>query len=334
MPLPLIPIIIGAGAAALGIGKSIKAANDNADAAKINKEAQSIIGEAHKTLNNTRDTTKSLLDQLGNERLHIAKDIFHHFLESVNKLHDVNILINNANELTDLKETTESMKELKALNEMATTVATGLSSGAVAGALTAFGAYGAAGTFAAASTGTAISTLSGAAATNATLAFFGGGSLAAGGLGIAGGTMVLGGLVAGPALAIMGLIVGSKASANLDTAKANRIIARRTAAECETAIVASKAIGERADLYITLIKRLEQYIEPLLKQMDEIIETQGTNCSYFSEDAKNTVCACFATISSLKAMVETPLIDKDGALTEKSKEVSCSAEEFLNKNNQ
>ena len=45
-----------------------------------------------------------------------------------------------------------------------------------------------------ASTGTAISTLSGAAATKATLAWLGGGALAAGGLGVAGGTVVLGGV--------------------------------------------------------------------------------------------------------------------------------------------
>lgn len=52
-----------------------------------------------------------------------------------------------------------------------------------------------------ASTGTALSSLTGAAYWNATLAAFGGGSLATGGLGIAGGTVVLGGLVALPALA-------------------------------------------------------------------------------------------------------------------------------------
>jgi hypothetical protein len=49
----------------------------------------------------------------------------------------------------------------------------------------AFGAWSGAMAFGAASTGTAISALSGIAATNATLAFLGGGSLAAGGLGIA-----------------------------------------------------------------------------------------------------------------------------------------------------
>ena len=43
-----------------------------------------------------------------------------------------------------------------------------------------------------ASTGTAISSLSGVAARNATLAWLGGGTLAAGGLGIAGGAIVLG----------------------------------------------------------------------------------------------------------------------------------------------
>ncbi|MBU6213820.1 MAG: helix-turn-helix domain-containing protein [Actinomycetales bacterium] len=55
-----------------------------------------------------------------------------------------------------------------------------------------------------ASTGTAISTLSGVAATNATLAWLGGGTLAAGGLGVAGGTLVLASIVTLPALIIAG----------------------------------------------------------------------------------------------------------------------------------
>lgn len=68
------------------------------------------------------------------------------------------------------------------------------------GALVAMGAGAAAwwavSTFGVASTGTAISALSGAAATNATLAWFGGGSLAAGGAGVVGGAVVLtGGMV-------------------------------------------------------------------------------------------------------------------------------------------
>lgn len=67
-----------------------------------------------------------------------------------------------------------------------------------AGLATSLAGYGAVGVLGTASTGTAIGGLSGAAATNATLAWFGGGALSAGGGGVALGTTVLGGIVAAP----------------------------------------------------------------------------------------------------------------------------------------
>jgi len=59
-------------------------------------------------------------------------------------------------------------------------------------------------TSATASTGAAIGSLTGAAATSATLAWLGGGSLAAGGLGVAGGALVLASIVTLPALIAVG----------------------------------------------------------------------------------------------------------------------------------
>lgn len=79
------------------------------------------------------------------------------------------------------------------------------SKGVGTGLATSTAAYFLVGKFALASTGTAISTLSGAAATNATLAWLGGGSIAAGGGGIAMGTTMLGGLFFIPALVVMGI---------------------------------------------------------------------------------------------------------------------------------
>jgi len=66
--------------------------------------------------------------------------------------------------------------------------------------------------FGSASTGIGISTLSGAAATNATLAWFGGGSLVTGGLGMAGGGVILGGLVIVPMIGISAWLSYSKAT--------------------------------------------------------------------------------------------------------------------------
>ncbi|MGY4828623.1 hypothetical protein ACVNIS_08605 [Sphaerotilaceae bacterium SBD11-9] len=76
--------------------------------------------------------------------------------------------------------------------------AIGVGVGSIAGGTMAVGAWSLVTLFGSASTGAAISGLSGVAATNATLAWFGGGALAAGGAGMVGGMTVLGGIVAIP----------------------------------------------------------------------------------------------------------------------------------------
>lgn len=74
--------------------------------------------------------------------------------------------------------------------------------GAAVGAAGAFGLFTLVETFGVASTGVAISSLGGAAATSATWAALGGGSLAAGGMGMLGGACVLGGVAT--AIAVSG----------------------------------------------------------------------------------------------------------------------------------
>lgn len=78
--------------------------------------------------------------------------------------------------------------------------------GAGIGTASAAGAWSLVGLIGTASTGTAITTLSGVAATNATLAWFGGGALAVGGAGMAGGAMVIGGIVLAPAIGLAALL--------------------------------------------------------------------------------------------------------------------------------
>lgn len=73
-----------------------------------------------------------------------------------------------------------------------------IGAGTIAGGTLAVGSWGLVMALGSASTGASIAGLSGVAATNATLAWFGGGALAAGGAGMAGGAAVLGGLFAIP----------------------------------------------------------------------------------------------------------------------------------------
>ncbi|WP_394838639.1 hypothetical protein LVJ94_17230 [Pendulispora rubella] len=94
-----------------------------------------------------------------------------------------------------------------------------ITKGTVAGASTALGAWSLVATLGSASTGTAISSLSGAAAMNATLAWFGGGSLAAGGLGMTAGMAVVGGIVAVPAAAVVATTMHVKRARRLPTSR-------------------------------------------------------------------------------------------------------------------
>lgn len=201
---------------------------------------------------------------------------------------------------------------------MATSLAGGLASGAMAGALTAFGAYGAAGTLATASTGTAIASLNGAAATNATLAFFGGGSLAAGGLGMAGGTAVLGGLVAGPALAVLGFVVGAKASKNLDAANANWAKAKEFEEEMKTAADLCNGIRRRSAMFNRFLIRLQTIFDPLVYEMTQIIEQKGTDFRTFSDDEKKCIASAMSLAGAIKAVLDTPILDESGNLTKES----------------
>ena len=199
----------------------------------------------------------------------------------------------------------------------------------MAGGAVAFAAYGAAGWLATASTGTAISALSGAAATNATLAFFGGGALAAGGLGMAGGACVLGGLVAGPALLVLGAVMGAKASKKLDDAYSNLAEAKKAKAELDVLVTACKAIKARCELFTNLLIRVDCLMMKQNQNFERIINTEGTDYMNYSEASKQGVMAVLATAKAYKALIDTPLLDEKGKLLDNTLDIAQAVKKHL-----
>lgn len=333
MPLPFLAIV-GIGTALVGVGKSAKAAYDQHDAKETNSTAQDIVRDAKKKITQARDISGSAVTALGNCKIDILDNSIKPFIESFEKLHSVDLMESDGlNELSNFKIDRQSFEELKELQIMATSIAGGVASGAALGAATAFGAYGGAMTFAAASTGTAIASLSGAAATNATLAFLGGGSLAVGGLGVAGGTAVLGGLVAGPALAVLGFVAGAKASANRDNAHANLAKAEEFEEEMDLACTACKGIFMRANLFTRLLYKLDAIFQPIVFDLDNIIKTSGTDYSKFTTNQKETIAATLSVAGAIKAVLDTPILTEDGGLTQESESIASSVQKVLTDNN-
>lgn len=331
MPIPFALIGLGAGAAALGVGKTIKAGFDQKEANNTNREAQEIVNIATKDANFSRSKSGQAVTNLGQQKIFVLNNSMRRFITSFEKIH--NITFNESigiDELSGIHLDQQSMDELKEMSSVASSLLGGAASGAALGAVTAFGAYGGAMAFGAASTGTAIATLSGAAATNATLAFLGGGSLAVGGLGMAGGTAVLGGLVAGPALAVLGFVMGAKASANRDNAYSNLAKAEEFQEEMQTTCKLCNAIRMRATMFERLLLKLNVIFEPAVYGLEQIIEISGTDYQQYSPSQKATVAMGVSIASAIKAVLDTPILTEDGNLTKESAKIVRATQKVIN----
>lgn len=317
--LPVVFIVPAVATGVAGAGKTIKSVIDSHNANKITSDANALVEDAKSHLGRSREFCADALSNLGEEKLFVLNNGIARFIDSFEQIKNLELVESlGLEELRKLKIDKESMAELKEMQQFAAAVAGGVTAGVAGGALTAFGAYNAAMAFGAASTGTAISTLSGAAATNATLAFFGGGSLAAGGMGMAGGVMVLGGLVAGPALLVMGLITGKKADEKLEVALANKAEAEKIAEELSQAAFQCDAIRRRTAMFYAFLARLDARLITLVFQLEDVLRNEGVDYSQYSQDARSVVLRAATMAGSVKSLLDTPILTEEGALTEES----------------
>lgn len=187
------------------------------------------------------------------------------------------------------------------------------------------------GLLATASTGIEISSLSGAAATNATLAWLGGGSIASGGGGMALGSTVLAGATyttAGVfALAASGIIAGSYFSKKLTEA---------TQYHSEVSIWASNMKGAFA-LMDGVIMRCEELSHITIELQDRIVQQIeflkplapcfDTNDEYFLTTFNNVR----QLVKTMSEVCQVPILDNEGNASNESKLMITQVTNILNK---
>ena len=310
-----IPLIIAGGAALYGAYQGVSGAIDQSDASDINKEARNKVDKTNREVEEQRKSTSDSLEEYGKRKLRAFEGVIEDFLTTFGRLKNVELL--NTPELDKLKMEDFSTKTLIGLRgdyQALKDAGLGLGAGVSSGAALAFGAYNGTMMLATASTGTAISTLTGAAATNATLAWLGGGSIAAGGGGMALGTMVLGGIVAGPALAIFGHIMGNKGEEALNSARSNLEQAKTIQKEAALVVTSLDAINQVAILADTTFTKVSRELRRSVNSLDIVIKNYGEDFQAFALDSREVVFKTVKYAQLIKAMIDTSILDADGKL--------------------
>ncbi|MHB0807184.1 hypothetical protein [Stutzerimonas nitrititolerans] len=321
MPLPL---IIGAAAlatAAFGAKKGYDGYQKHSEADEIVKSAQHRYDRKKSIFDEQEKETSHALEMLGRKELDIGKSLGEFKTLADKLLQQLNAGRQNKLEIHIPKH---ELQRIENYSYTAIGVLGSVAGAGLAGAAAGFAVYGGVMTLGAASTGTAISSLAGAAATKATLAAIGGGSLATGGMGIAGGTAILGAAVAAPVLAIAGWAYNShgeealrnarKADQEVNAAieKLARAIKQLAATEGYARKIkqALLSIHDQFSLYFDSLKDIDNFLEDVAGRNADI----DAALSNFNDEILRIIENGYALAAILVDVITTPIfkLKKEG----------------------
>ncbi len=303
------------------------------------EEAEYIVASAQRRLENYKESlveeeenTKNSLECLGEEKLKIIATTVTPFIQYLEKiknkstqneydfLKDISITIEDINEMVDLSVSVEDIiGSSLVVGALGTIALTGVPT-AVTGLVTAIGA---------ASTGTAISSLSGVAASNAVLAWLGGGSLAAGGGGMALGATVLSGLTfgatAGVALVGAGLFYSFTGKKKLRKAEEFDAEVDIACEKIQAGIMLCREIVKYAEEQVEILNKLKDRINQRFYYFRPLLSDFNPQVMYQTEVFQ----ACAILVKAVSEIARINIIDEEGNVNHESVQLNKSIYNLL-----
>ncbi|WP_073337355.1 hypothetical protein [Clostridium grantii] len=335
MPIPFIIGGIAAAVAAKGVKDGVEAKQNMNEAKEINEAANAMAKEAEEFIEMAKNKTKGAIETLGYEKVRILTTSISDFVTNFERIKNINLKNSEGiNELKNFNPSSDSFKQLKEAAFEAKKIAVNGLAAVGSGALLAYGTYsvvmsGLGGLIVTATTGTALGALSGAAAVNATLAWLGGGALAAGGYGMMGGMIVLGGLVVGPALAIGGSIFASQSRKALNDSYGNYDKAKAFKVQAKNIGVALKSIFTRSNQLTEVLQKLDSYFVDYVSKLIIILNHSGINWNNYSLAEQQDIYKCVQIAQTIKAILDTSLLKENGELDEATNSMLDNGNKYL-----
>ncbi len=310
-PKVLVPLGVGAAAA---VAAATKGAVDFRKGSSIRGAATQRLEAALSDLHAVEVETEFIARKYGEYQISVHKAALGRFADWLER-NQAQVKRLNFKKVDGVRIRVPNIPKYVAGVQGITTGAAGLASAVGAGVAAPAAALWGVSTFATAGTGAAISGLSGVAATNATLAALGGGTLAAGGGGMAAGAAVLGLTAAVPALLIGGFtvgIVGTKTKTN------SRRFASEVGLEIERVLLAQDllhAVQGRISELRDLLDRMAQRSSAALDVLESV--------EFDAEQHASEFLHAFQLVTAVKEILNTPILDpKTGDLSEASIEIT------------
>jgi len=125
-------------------------------------------------------------------------------------------------------------------------------------------------------------------------------------------------------------MMASKAEEAKYEARANQRKAEVAAEQMDIARVVLDEISTRTKEFHTILKPMNRVLEQNLQKLEAIVAASEDYSTYEQED-KECVMITVAIAKTVKNICDAPIIDEDGAVTKKSKEVIDQANTFMQK---
>ena len=144
----------------------------------------------------------------------------------------------------------------------------------------------------------------------------------------AAGVAALGGMVAGPFLAVGGMVLASKAKQASADAATNLKRVDAAVELMKSRQLATEAVFYRVYTILSLLGRLDERFVPLVAEVQRLVVVSHDYTTYNDKDKKSVMMAAMMA-KTLKNVMETSLLDDNGMITSASEQIVAESERFM-----
>lgn len=325
MPLPF---IFAAGAAVLGASGHLKAREKNEKAERVSRKAQSIYDNAKSSLESAKNNTEESLLAFGYAKTNTLEGSIKQFLQAVDRIKVSELSVKEEDSKFIIDE--QRALELRKMSDIYSSTISSSAAGVATGALIGLAASG------------SISIVTGgmslAGVCLATGDIVGAATIAGSSLSLGLSFTPLATIVA-PVVLFTGISANANADENLEKAKTMLAQAERAVEEMRNSETMCSAIAKRSDMFRELLVELNKIFSHFAEEFDDMTEKKSKELNGrkickkdLTPEEKKLTRVTLDLAGAVKAIIDVPLLKKEGTLSDESQEVYDDVQVIYNEN--